>query len=41
LNASEAERLSKLELEKGKLKRLLTGAHLGIYAFESVFDTKR
>jgi putative transposase len=30
-----------LELENGKLKRLLAEAHLDIHALQSVFGTKR
>ena len=41
MNASEAQRLRELELENGKLKRLLAEAHLDIYALKSVFGTKR
>ena len=37
MNASEAKRLRGLELENGKLKRLLAEAHLDIHAFKSVF----
>ena len=39
--ASEAKRLRELELENGKLKRLLAEAHLDIHALKSVFGTKR
>ena len=38
--ASEAKRLRELELENGKLKRLLAEAHLDIHALKSVFGTK-
>ena len=41
MDASEAKRLRELELENGKLKRLLADAHLDIHALESVFGTKR
>ena len=41
MNASEAKRLRELELENGKLKRLLAEAHLDIDALKSVFGTKR
>ena len=41
MNATEAKRLRGLELENGKLKRLLAGAHLDIHALKSVFGTKR
>jgi putative transposase len=34
-------RLRELELENGKLKRLLAEAHLDIHALKSVFGTKR
>lgn len=37
---SEAKRLRELELENGKLKRLLAEAHLDIHALKSVFGTK-
>ena len=40
-DASEAKRLRELELENGKLKRLLAEAHLDIHALKSVFGTKR
>ena len=33
--------LSELELDSGKLKRLLAQAHLDIHALKSVFGTKR
>ena len=41
MDASEAKRLRELELENGKLKRLLAKAHLDIHALKSVFGTKR
>ena len=41
MDFSEAKRLRELELENGKLKRLLAEAHLDIYTLKSVFDTKR
>jgi putative transposase len=41
MEASEAKRLKELELENGKLKRLLADAHLDIHALKSVFGTKR
>ena len=41
MDASEAKRLRELELENGKLKRLLAEAHLDIHALRSVFGTKR
>lgn len=41
MDASEAKRLRELELENGKLKRLLAQAHLDIHALKSVFGTKR
>ena len=40
MDASEAERLRELELENGKLKRLLAETHLDIHTFKSVFGTK-
>ena len=40
IDATEARRLRELELENGKLKRLLAEAHLDIYALESVFGIK-
>ena len=40
MDASEAKRLRELELENGKLKRLLTEAHLDIHALKSVFGIK-
>jgi putative transposase len=39
--AGEAKRLRELELENGKLKRLLAEAHLDMHALKSVFGTKR
>ena len=41
MEASEAKRLRELELENGKLKRLLAEANLDIHALKSVFGTKR
>ncbi len=41
MEASQAQRLCELELENGKLKRLLAEAHLDIDALKSVFGTKR
>ena len=41
MDAIEAKRLRELELENGKLKRLLAEAHLDIHALNSVFGTKR
>ncbi len=41
MDASEAKRLGQLELDSGKLKRLLAQAHLDIHALKSVFGTKR
>jgi putative transposase len=41
MQVSEAKRLKELELENGKLKRLLAEAHLDIHALQSVFGTKR
>ena len=41
MDATEANRLRELELENGKLKRLLAEAHLDIRALKSVFGTKR
>ena len=40
LDASEAKRLRELELENGKLKRLLAEARLDIHALKSVFGIK-
>ena len=40
MDASEAKRLRELELENGKLKRLLAEAHLDIHALKSVFGIK-
>ena len=41
MDATEAKLLRELELENGKLKRLLAEAHLDIHALNSVFGTKR
>ena len=41
MDATEAKRLRELELENGKLKRLLAEAQLDIHALKSVFGTKR
>lgn len=41
MDASAANPLRELELENGKLKRLLAEAHLDIHALKSVFGTKR
>ena len=41
MDASEAKRIPELELEKGKLKRMLAEAHLDIHALKNVFVTKR
>ena len=41
MDASEANRLRELELENGKLKRLLAEAHLDIHAIKSVFGMKQ
>ena len=41
INASEAKRLRELELENGKLKRLLAEVHLDIHALKRVFGSKR
>ena len=41
MDASKVKRLCELELENGKLKRLLAEAHLDIHALKSVFGTKR
>ena len=41
MDATEAKLLRELELENGKLKRLLAEAHLDIHALKSVFGTKR
>ena len=38
-DVSKAKRLRELEMENGKLKRLLVNAHLGIHALKSVFGT--
>ena len=40
MDASEAKRLRELELQNGKLKRLLAEAHLDIHALTSVFGIK-
>ena len=40
MDATETKRQRELELENGKLKRLLAEAHLGIDALKSVFGTK-
>ena len=40
MDESEAKRLRELELENGKLKRLLAEAHLDIHALKSVFGIK-
>ena len=40
MDASEAKPLRELELENGKLKRLLAEAHLDIHALKSVFGIK-
>ena len=40
MDASEAKRLRELELENGKLKRLLAEAHLDIHALKSLFGIK-
>ena len=40
MDASEDKRLRELELENGKLKRLLAEAHLDIHALKSVFGIK-
>ncbi|CAN5519284.1 hypothetical protein BH11PSE7_BH11PSE7_32320 [soil metagenome] len=40
MDASEAKRLRVLELESGKLKRLLPEAHRDIHALKSVIGTK-
>ena len=40
MDATAAKRLRGLELENVKLKRLLTAAHLDIYALKSVFGIK-
>ena len=40
MDASEAKRLRELELENGKLKRLIAEAYLDIHALKSVFGTK-
>ena len=40
MNATEAKRLRELQLENGKLKRLLAEAHLDVHALKSVFGIK-
>ena len=40
MDASKAKRLRELEVENGKLKRLLSEAHLDIHSLKSVFGTK-
>ena len=40
MDASETKRLRELELQNGKLKRLLAEAHLDIHALKSVFGIK-
>jgi putative transposase len=40
MDVNEAKRLRELELENGKLKRLMAEAHLDIHAFKSLFGTK-
>ena len=40
MDATEAKRQRELELENGKLKRLLAEAYLNIHALKSVFGTK-
>ena len=39
MDATMAKRLRELELQNGKLKRLLAEAHLDIHALKSVFGT--
>ena len=41
MDASEAKRLCELELENGKLKRLLAKAHPGTHALKSALGIKR
>jgi putative transposase len=41
MEASDARRLRELQEENGKLKRLLTEAHLGMHALKSVLGVKR
>ena len=41
MDATAAKRLHELELENGKLKRLLAEAYLDIHTIKSVFGTKR
>ena len=40
MDATEAKWLRELELQNGKLKRLLAEAHLDIHTRKSVFGTK-
>ena len=40
MDATEAKWLRELELQNGKLKRLLAEAHLDIHALKSVFGIK-
>ena len=40
MDTTEAKRLRELELENGKLKRLLADAHLDTNALKSVFGIK-
>ena len=40
MDATEAKRQRELELENGKLKRLLAEAYLNIHALKIVFGTK-
>ena len=40
MDATEAKRLRELELQNGKLKRLLAEAHLDIHTRKGVFGTK-
>ena len=40
IDATQAKRLRELELQNGKLKRLLAEAHLDIHTRKSVFGTK-
>ena len=40
MDATEAKRLREMELENGKLKRLLAEAHLDIHALKNVFGIK-
>ena len=41
MDVGEAKRLRELEVENGKLKRLLAEAHLDIHALKSIFGTRR